>query len=123
MRYPGKGYTLKRVAFGFAENGDNTAIAAVSGKKLAIVELFLAQSKDATAAVGVLFKSGASTVLMGATGKVFPLDKTGVAGSTALGFPYSPNGHFETTSGEAFVVNLDGAQGVMGFVVYIEVEP
>lgn len=83
-----------------ASSGDNTLVAAVTGKSLRIFKLVLVFAAD----VDVIFKSG-STALTGTISM-----KAG--GSIVLDFDICP--WFVTGAGEAFVMNLSGAQQVSG---------
>jgi len=99
---------VKHAAIDIASSGDNTVVAAVSGKKLRVVSINFV----CATAVTVTIKSGASTSLTG--GMAF-----GANGGIAPGI--FPDGHFETAAGEAFVMNLSDAVSVDGWLKYVEV--
>lgn len=113
--------TPKRFAIACGSNGDNTIVAAVGGKKIRLLALFLAASKAATAAVGAYWKSSGGTAISGDVTHVLPLDAKGVYGPAGLSLPFLPLGHFETVAGEGLVLVLDGAQAVTGHGLYVEV--
>jgi hypothetical protein len=102
---------MPSVAISAASSGDNTLIAAVTGRRIVVTGYVLISSGTVNAA----FKSGASTALTGA----FPL--TAQAGASAA--PWSGAGTrkvgwFATSSSEALVLNLSGAVGVYGHLTY-----
>lgn len=88
--------------------GDNTLVAAVSGKKICL----LACSLSASAAGAIRFEDGAGgTALSG----VIPL-----AASQQFLLPFSPSGWFETTANTLLNLEVTTAD-IDGFIVYIEV--
>lgn len=91
-----------------SSSGDNTLIAAVTGKKIRVVEYMLV----AAGTVSVKFRSGATPDLTGA----MPM----VANSSLVG-GYCPVGMFETVAGLPLTLNLSGAVAVTGHLTYIEV--
>lgn len=98
---------IKFRSFAVASNGDNSLVAAVTGKKIRVLAL------DATAAgaVAVKFRS-ATTDISGA--QALPAN-----GQKIL--PFNPVGWYETVAGEALQVNLGGAVSFAGGLVYQEV--
>lgn len=100
---------VKYAAVAVASSGDNTIVAAVSGKKIRVISYML----NAAAAVDAKWKSGAST------------DKTGLLYMAAAGYgaigDYNPSGWFETAVGQALVLNLSAAVAVGGHISYVEV--
>lgn len=92
-----------------SSTGNNTVVAAVTGKKIRV----LAVNFSASAAVNVKFQSGA-----GGT------DITGLYYLAANGgfvLPYNPLGWFETAAASLLNLNLSGDVAVGGSVTYIEV--
>lgn len=100
---------IKFARLNATSDGDNTVIAAVTGKKLRILSINAA----AVGAGIVSFKSGASTTLFtysySAQGQTF--------------FHCSPYWICETAAGEAFVVNTQASQDLLGAISYVEITP
>ena len=93
-----------------ASSGDNTLVAAVTGKKSRV----MAGSLNMTGtAVTVRFESGAGGTAL--TGQMTP------AQGQTIPLPYCPLGHFETAAGSLLNLELGGAQSVDGWLVYVEV--
>jgi len=95
---------LYRVAISAASATDNTLVAAVSGKKIRVLQMHYGPASS----TAIKFKSGASTDLTGA-----------ITTATPQTLPFSPVGWYETAAGEAFVMNLGGAVQTSGSLVYI----
>lgn len=90
-------------------SGVTTLVAAVTSKKLRVLQIVLI----ASGTVNVKFQS-----------HVTPTDITGLLYlTTNTGFApgYSPIGHFQTVAGEALDINLSAAIAVGGYLTYIEV--
>ncbi len=102
--------TPKFAAIDAAGSGDNTIVAAVSGKKIRVLSLHVTMTGTL---VTIRFESGAAGTAL--TGQMQPL-----AGNS-ITLPYSPLGWFETASGVLLNMELGGAQSVDGCLVYIEV--
>lgn len=102
---------IKSAAIAASSSGDNTVVAAVTGKKIRVLGYVLV----ANAAVNTKWKSGAST---DKTGLLYNAANGGVSASVVA----DPGEvfWFETTSGEALVLNLSAAVAVGGHVVYQE---
>lgn len=100
--------TPKFAIISAASSGDNIIVAAVTSKKIRVLNYTLVSAGT----VNAYWKSATAGALSGA----IPL----VANSGASP-AYSPVGHFETTAGEALDLNLSGAIGVYGHLTYIEV--
>jgi len=99
----------KFVAISAAGSGNNTLLAAVTGKKIRV----LAYTIVTTTAVTVKFQSGAGGAdLTGA----MPAGANGV-----ISAPFSPLGHFETVASALLNLSLGGAVAVAGHLSYIEV--
>ena len=99
----------KYAVVNIAGSGDNTVISAVTGKKIRVLHYSLVCG----AAVNVRFESGAGGTAL-----------TGVmefAANSGISVPFSPVGHFETTSGALLNIELSGAVNVDGHITYVEV--
>lgn len=103
------GAPLKRVAVNFAGNGNNTLVAAVTGKKIRVISgLFMAAGT-----LTVTFQSGAGG--------------TGLTGAISLvanvGFVLSESelGHFETAAATLLNAATSAGIQVSGYLNYIEV--
>ena len=91
--------------------GDNTLVAAVTGKKIRVLAFFGIMTGTA---VTIRFESGASGTAL--TGQMTPSQGGGFV------LPFNPVGWFETAAGTLLNLELGGAQSVDGCVVYIEVD-
>lgn len=100
----------KFAAIDVAGSGDNTIVAAVTGKKIRVLALFLV----ASAAVTVRFESGAGGTAL--TGQM-QLGANGV-----LVLPENANGWFQTAAAALLNLELSGAVSVDGGLVYLEVD-
>jgi hypothetical protein len=101
--------TPKFAAISAAGSGNNTLVAAVTGKKIRVI----AMAVIATGAVNAKLQSGA-----GGT------DITGLFYLAANGgfvLPYNPVGWCETAAAALLNLNLSGAVAVGGCLVYVEV--
>lgn len=98
---------VKRAVISAAAAADNTIVAAVSGKRIVLLGLFLVS----TSANGLTLKSD-STAISGAMA---------VAANGTLVLPVSDRGYVETAVGEALKLALSGATQVSGAVTYIEI--
>jgi hypothetical protein len=101
---------IKRAVIDHASTGDNTLVAAVTGKKIRVHALFFVVA----AAVVVRFESGASGTAL--TGQM-----TIPAEQPTLVLPYNPLGWFETAAGALLNLELGGNVSVDGALVYQEV--
>lgn len=99
---------IKNAAFDVSTLGDNEIVAAVSGKRIRVLQWGLAAGGD----VDVKWKSGSSTSISGTR----PLTKYASAGGSP-----SPWGRFKTGVGEALNLNLTAAVPVGGELAYVEV--
>lgn len=106
--------TPKFAAIAAASAGDNTLVAAVVGKKIRVLSLFVL----AASAVNVYFTSAAGgTVIFGGS-----TNKITLAANGGFVLPFSPVGWFENSAAnQALVLNLSGAVAVSGGLVYVEV--
>jgi hypothetical protein len=102
--------TPKFAAIAASASGNNTLVAAVTGKKIRV----LAYNIIGNGAVNAKFQTGA-----GGT------DLTGLKYIAAAGggicAPFNPAGWFETAAGVLLNLNLSGAVAVGGELVYVEV--
>jgi hypothetical protein len=90
-----------------ASNGNNTIVAAVGGKRIRV----LCMDMMASAAVNGKFTDGAGGA-----------DLTGLAYMNIGGGlvrPYTPHGWFQTSAGNALVLNLSAATAVGGCITYL----
>ena len=93
-----------------AASNNNTLVAAVTGKKIRVLALFVTMTGTA---VTIRFESGADGTAL--TGQMGP-----TAGQTIV-LPFSPVGWFETAAATLLNMELSGAQSVDGALVYVEV--
>lgn len=104
----GISYQVKQSGINATSLGDNTVVAAVTGKRIRVVAIAF----TASANVDVAHKSGASNTLISA----MPVAKYG-----GIGLNFMPHGFLcETNAGEAYVLNLSGTCNVRGTVNYVE---
>lgn len=93
-----------------ASSGNNTLVAAVTGKKIRVLSYALV----AAGAVTVRFESGADgTALSGVMS---------LAANGGLACAFNEGGWFETAAGVLLNMELGGAVQVSGHLTYIEVE-
>lgn len=92
-----------------ATAGDNTIVAAVTGKKIRVLQLFLVSAGT----VIVRFESGAAGTAL--TGQMNLVVNSGFT------LPFSPVGWFESASGVLLNLELSAAVSVDGAITYIEV--
>lgn len=103
-------YTIVRAVLSAASSGDNTLVAAVTGKKIRVLGVVLA----AASAVTVQFESGTGgTFLTGAIPLVANGDLKFVLPVTLPGYHW-----FETAAGVLLNVILGGAVQVSGCLIY-----
>jgi len=100
----------KFVAVDHATSGNNTIVAAVTGKKIRVLAGFLIMTGTT---VTLRFESAADGTAL--TGQMLL-----PAGGT-IALPFCPVGHFETVVSELLNLELSGAQSVDGWLVYVEV--
>ena len=102
-------FDLKYAAISAGSSGNNTAVAAVTGRKIRVMQVFLL----AAGAVDVRFEDGAGGTAL-----------TGIMSLAANGgfvMPFSPIGWFETTAATLLNIELGGAVQVSGCIAYAEV--
>lgn len=102
LRNGGTSLTAKYAVISTSASGDTTLVAAVSGKRIKVVEFALTRA----AAVNMKFRSATTDI----TGLFY--------NGAAPGF--NPLGHFRTAVGELLAINLSAAVGVGGYIVYVE---
>lgn len=98
---------FKTAAITGTGTGDNTIIAAVTGRSIYVWKIFF----TCAGAVNVTFKDG-TTALSGA------IILTANGSSMSLSYDGAP--WFSTTNGNAFVINSSGAVALSGIVHYTE---
>lgn len=101
---------VQRAAIDAATSGDNTLVAAVTGKKIRVLAVFAVMTGTA---ITIRFESGAGGTAL--TGQMQPSQGGGFV------LPFNPVGWFETAAGELLNLELGGAQSVDGCLVYVEV--
>lgn len=101
---------IKRAVIDAASSGDNTVVAAVTGKKIRVYSCILVMTGTAITA---RFESGAGGTAL--TGQMQPTQGGGFV------LPHNPAGWFETTAGALLNLELGGAQSVDGVLTYAEV--
>lgn len=100
---------LKYAIIDNATSGDNTLVAAVTGKKIRVISGVLVSSGT----VNVRFESGAGgTALSGVINLV---------ANTGFIIPYNPDGNFETAASTLLNLELSGAVSVDGWITYKEI--
>lgn len=103
------GSEVKYAVIDAATLGDNTIVAAVTGKKLRVLSLFLV----AAAAVTARFESGAGGTAL--TGQMV------LAANGGFSLPFNPEGWFETAAAALLNLELSAATSVDGSLSYVEV--
>ena len=93
-----------------AASGDNTLVAAVTGKRIRVLSLFVI----AAGAVTVRFESGA-----GGTALTGQMNITTNSGFT---LPFNPEGWFQTVAAALLNMELGGAVSVDGALAYVLVD-
>lgn len=101
--------TPKFAVISASSSGNNTLVAAVSGKKLRV----LAYNIISNGSVNAKFQSGASGTDL--TGLKYLTSNSGICA------PFNPVGWFETAANTLLNLNLSGAVAVGGELVYVEV--
>lgn len=101
--------TPKFAVIDHATNGNNTLVAAVTGKKIRVLDIVLISSGTTT----VRFQSGAGGTAL--TGQMSLTAQSGLAPG------FCPVGHFETAAGALLNMELNAAVSIDGWLVYVEV--
>lgn len=103
------GSQVKYAVIDAATSGDNTVVAAVTGKQIRVLSCWLVSAGTVTAR----FESGAGgTALTG---------QATLAVNTGFVLPYNQAGWFETAAGSLLNLELSGAVSVDGSLSYVEV--
>lgn len=102
---------ISRAIIDGATSGDNTLVAAVTGKRIRVLALFAIMTGTA---VTIRFESAAGGTAL--TGQMQPTQGGGFV------LPYNPVGWFETTAGELLNMELSGAQSVDGVLNYVLID-
>jgi hypothetical protein len=97
---------VERVAIA-ATGTDNTLVAAISGKKIRVLQLVMV----ASAALVARFESG--------TGGTALTGQMSLAANQLFTLPYSPHGWFETAAGSLLNLELS-TSACHGFLIYAE---
>lgn len=100
---------VKHAVINDAVSGNNTLVAAVSGKRIVVLQLLLISA----GAMTVRFESGAGGTAL--TGQMTVVEGSGFS------LPFSPLGHFSTDSGDLLNLELSAAVRADGYLKYIEV--
>jgi hypothetical protein len=100
--------SAKHADISIASSGDNTVIAAISGKSIKVHQIWLTAVGGA---VNLIFKDGASTSL---NATAVPLTAAG----SSMTFQYTGEPWWLTSPGNAFIINLSGAVSVTGRIYY-----
>lgn len=101
--------TPKFAKISASSSGDNTLVAAVTSKKIRVLQYNLISNGG----VNAKFQSGASGTDL--TGLKYLVANSGLCA------PFSPVGWFETAAGSLLNLNLSGAIAVGGELTYVEV--
>lgn len=109
----GGALTYKYAVISAASSGENTLVAAVTSKKIRVLACFLMS----TGTVNAYFNNAtAGAICADGTNKLALIANVGFV------LPFNPAGWFQTgTNNEALRLNLSGAVGVAGCLVYAEV--
>ena len=102
--------TPKFAVIDASSSGDNTIVAAVSGKKIRVVSGILVSGGT----VNVRFESGAAGTAL--TGQMNLVANTGFI------IPFVPIGNFETATNTLLNLELSAGVAVDGWITYVEVD-
>lgn len=102
-------YQIKEATISAASSGNNTLVAAVTGKRIVPIQIALVSNGT----VNVKFQSGASGTDL--TGLFYLVANTGFV------MPLSESGWFQTGIGSLLNLNLSAAIAVGGVLSYVEV--
>ncbi len=100
---------IKRAVIDCASSGDNTIVAAVTGKIIRVYQLVVVSAGTVT----TRWESGASGTAL--TGQMSLVANSGYAP------PFNPFGHFETAEGALLNLELSAAESVDGWLLYAEI--
>ena len=99
----------KHAAIAAGSSGDNTIVAAVTGKKIRVLSVLILVPSNLV----IAFESGASGTAL--TGDME------LGAKTPLVLPFNPEGWFETAAGALLNLELAGATATAGCLSYVEV--
>lgn len=102
--------SIQKAVIDAAAIGDNTIVAAVTGKRIRVTSLFMV----AAGAVTARFESAAGGTAL--TGQMV------MAANGVLSLPHNPAGWFETAAGQLLNLELSAAVSVDGAINYVEVD-
>ena len=100
---------IKYAKIDAASSGDNTLVAAVTGKQIRVLAAFMVSAGT----VNVRFEDGAGGTAL--TGQM------NLVANSGFTLPFNEVGWFETTAATLLNLELSGAVSVDGCLVYIEV--
>lgn len=103
---------IKHASFAVADVGNNTLVAAVTGKQIRLLSFFLDASGGANS---VKFQSGA-----GGTDLCGGLD---IGSDGQIMLPHNPAGWVQTATGELLNLALTSGTEVDGMLTYQEIDP
>lgn len=101
---------VKHAVIDNATSGDNTIVAAVTGKKIRVLNIVLVSAGSMT----VRFESGAGGTAL--TGQMT------VAAGSGFAPGFDPTGHFETAASALLNLELSAATSADGWINYILVD-
>lgn len=104
------GLEIKYAKIDAAGSGDNTLVAAVTGKRIRVLSLFLVSGGTAT----VRFESGAGGTAL--TGQM------SLVANTGFSLPFNPAGWFQTAKAELLNLEISAAVTQDGCLVYVEAD-
>jgi len=97
-------------------------VAAVSGKSIMIVGLFMAEGAAVDTTVILQDDAGSPVQLIGKTGAAIALSKSGAVGAQTVVLPWNPGGWGKTTSGKALdCVSTGTTPDLFVLVQYVEI--
>jgi hypothetical protein len=110
MLADGRPALIKYAIIDAASSGNNTLVAAVTGKKIRLLSVMAVMTGTA---ITIRFESGADGTAL--SGQMTPSQGGGFV------LPFNVGGWLETAAGQLLNLELGGAQSVDGMLSYIEV--
>jgi hypothetical protein len=104
----GRAVPVKRVFVSAENDGENTAIAAVAGKRIRVLSFFMWRTN-----------AGSNTLLDGSGGTVL-FTFNGTSGGVLQAWP-GPTYAFQTTAGNPLIINNPAGSDTLGLFIYCEV--
>jgi len=95
-------------------SGDNTIISAVAGKRIKVLHYAVGCDQN----IDIYWKSNSTRI----TGPIFLAASTSISAGYGASSPAGLVGMFETNTGEALVLNLNGAKTVGGHITYLVID-